>query len=307
MKKKVIFIVGPTAVGKTACAASLAVKLKGEIVSCDSMQVYTGMDIISSKAGKALRKKISHHLLDIVSVEKEYNVSQYRAAALKVIKKILAHDRVPIFVGGTGLYMTILIDGIFKEKGENPEIRGRLYEESKKLGSAFLHERLSKVDPDAAVKIHPNDAKRIIRALEVFEATGKPISLLQKNRHGLADTYDVRVFCLNKQREKLYQRIDERVESMFDQGLINEVRSLLALKLSKTAACAIGIKELKDHFGGLCSLDEAKALMKKNSRNYAKRQLTWFRKDKRIHWVEIGDDEKPSQVASRIMKELNPK
>jgi tRNA dimethylallyltransferase len=304
MKPKVIFIVGPTAVGKTDVAACLAVKLRGEIISCDSMQVYKGMDIIASQASSALRKKVPHYLLGIVSPEKEYNVSEYRAAALKMARNILACDKIPVFAGGTGLYMTILIDGIFKEKTDNQEIRSRLYEDAKKFGSTVLHERLLKVDPEAAGKIHPHDTKRIIRALEVFEATGKPISVLQKNRRGLWGKYDVRIFCLNMERERLYQRIDERVERMFKAGVMDEVRALLRLRLSKTSACAIGIKELKSFFAGLCSLDEAKALMQKNSRNYAKRQLTWFRKDKRIQWVEVGEDEPPSQVAQRILKEL---
>ncbi len=304
MKQKVVFIVGPTAVGKTDAAACLAAKLRGEIISCDSMQVYKGMDIISSQAGSVLRKKAPHHLLAVVSPEKEYNVSEYRAAALKMVKEILGRDNLPIFVGGTGLYMTVLIDGIFKEKTEDQDIRDRLYAEAQKFGGMVLHERLVKVDHDAALKIHPNDTKRLIRALEVFEATGKPISLLQKARSGLWGKYDVRIFCLNMVREKLYQRIDERVERMFKEGIMDEVRSLLRLRLSKTAACAIGIKELKCYFAGLCSLDEARALMQKNSRNYAKRQLTWFRKDKRIRWVEVADDESPSHVAARILKEL---
>jgi tRNA dimethylallyltransferase len=304
MKEKIIFIVGPTAVGKTDVAACLALKLRGEIISCDSMQVYKGMDIISSKVRGALRKKVPHHLLDVVSPEKEYNVSEYRAAALKAARSILKRDKVPIFAGGTGLYMTILIDGIFKEKAQDQGMRSRLYADSLRLGSAALHERLARVDPEAAGKIHPNDTRRVVRALEVFESTGKPISLLQKKRRGLCDSYDVRVFCLDMEREELYRRIDERVERMFEEGLMDEVSSLLRLKLSKTAVYAIGINELKDHFAGLCSLDEAKALIRKNSRNYAKRQLTWFRKDKRIQWIDVGADEKPSQVAKRILKEL---
>ncbi|MFA5117892.1 MAG: tRNA (adenosine(37)-N6)-dimethylallyltransferase MiaA [Candidatus Omnitrophota bacterium] len=304
MKQKVIFIVGPTAVGKTDVAARIALKLGGEIISCDSMQVYKGMDIISSKASSVLRKKVPHHLLDVVSPEKEYNVSEYRTAALKALRSILKRDKVPIFAGGTGLYMTILIDGIFKEKAQDQGIRSRLYADALKLGSAALHERLALVDPEAAGRIHPNDTKRVVRALEVFESTGKPISLLQKKRRGLCDTYDVRIFCLNMGRKELYRRIDERVERMFKKGLMDEVISLLRLKLSKTAVYAIGINELKDHLAGLSSLDEAVALMQKNSRNYAKRQLTWFRKDRRIRWVEVGDEERPERVAQRILKEL---
>lgn len=304
MNKKIIFITGPTAVGKSETAVYLAQKLNAEIISCDSMQVYKGMDIITSKPTAFLRKNVGHHLIDIIPAAREYNVSKYRREALRKIKEVVKRGRVPVLAGGTGLYMSILIDGIFKAKSQNQNIRNRLYKQAGQLGSGYLYEKLKSIDPEVALKIHPNDTKRVIRALEVFKSTGKPISYLQKQRKGLSREYDVKVFCINMPRKKLYKRIDARVEKMFTDGLVSEVKKLLKSGLSKTASYAIGIRELKGYFDGLYDLEEAKRLMKRNTRLYAKRQLTWFRKDKRIHWINISDKEKPSSVAKRILKEL---
>jgi tRNA dimethylallyltransferase len=303
-KSEILFLVGPTAAGKTLTGLHLARKINAEIISCDSMQIYKGTDIITSKPPSALRKKIKHHLISIVSPEKEYNVARYYRDALKKIKEIIKKGRTPLFVGGTGLYLSILLDGIFKLSTENKIIRRKLYEEAGLKGSGYLYKRLKEVDPEAALKIHPNDTRRIVRALEVFEATGKPISQLQKERKGLIDEYAIRIFCLNMERDKLYRRIEKRIDTMFNQGLLAEVRRLLKLKLSKTAQPAIGIKELKGYFADFYDLDKAKSLMKKNTRNYAKRQLTWFRKDKRIEWLEVRDKETPASVAARIFKIL---
>ncbi len=304
MNKKIIFIAGPTAVGKTEVAVCLAKKARAEIISCDSMQIYKGMDIITSKPPAILRRMVTHHLIGTVSPASEYNVAKYRQDALRKIKEIMKKGKTALFAGGTGLYMSILIDGIFKGKSQNQGIRNRLYKQAEQLGSGYLYEKLKRVDAEAAIKIHPNDTKRIIRALEVFETTGKPISSLQKQRRGLSREYNVKVFCINVPAEKLYKRIDERVEKMFTKGLVNEVKKLLKLRLSKTASCAIGIKELKGYFDGLYDLEEAKRLIKRNTRLYAKRQLTWFRKDKRINWIEVGEKEKPESVAKRLWKEL---
>lgn len=303
-KNKIIFVVGPTAVGKSRIAVSLAQKINAEIISCDSMQVYRGMDIITSKPPLRLRKMTRHHLLGVVSPVKTYNVARYRLDALKKVKDIFRRGKIPLFVGGTGLYMSILIDGIFKVNCENSNVRKRLYKEAEQMGSGYLHNRLLKIDPQAAQKIHPHDARRIVRALEVFGACGKPISVLQKQRKGLADAYEVKIFCLNIERDKLYKRIDSRVDRMFSQGLVRQVKQLIKLKLGRTASGAIGIRELKGYLEGLYDLGAAISLMKKNTRNYAKRQLTWFRKDKRIEWIGIDDKETPESVANRIVKKL---
>jgi len=302
---KVVFIVGPTAIGKSAAAVSLAKKIGAEIISCDSMQVYKGMRIISSYPDKRLLQSVRHHLIAALSPSSEFNASKYRSMAFKEIKRIVANGNTPILTGGTGLYMSVLIDGIFKAKATDTKIRERLYRQAEKSGSVFLHRRLKKVDPQAAAKIHPNDTKRIIRALEVFESTGKPISLLQKDRKGLSADYDIRVFCLNTNREKLYRRIDSRVDKMFKAGLLDEVRKLLKIKLSKTSRAALGIREVKGYFDGEYGLEEAKRLLKLNTRHYAKRQLTWFRKDKRIEWIEVSAKDKPDKIRDKIWKRLS--
>jgi len=305
MKKKVVFLVGPTAVGKSDVAVSLAKEINGEIISCDSMQVYKGMDIISSQPGASLKKQVPHHFIGIISPAKEYNVSKYRKDAIKVMEKIIDKGKVPLFTGGTGLYMSILIDGIFEAKTEDESIRKKLYKEAESSGSLAMHDKLKKIDPRAASKIHPNDLKRIVRALEVFETTGKPISDLQKLRRGLADEYEIKSFCLNMARDKLYQRIEERINKMFRKGLVKEAAGLLKLKLSRTASYAIGLRELKGYFEKQYDLNEAKRQMARNTCLYSKRQLTWFRKDKRIKWVEVEPEEKPSVIANRIKKTIS--
>lgn len=301
---KIIFLVGPTAVGKTEAAVYLAKKIKGEIISCDSMQIYQGMEILSSQPSLALRKKFAHHLLGILPPVKEYNVTKYRKDAVKKMKEIIKEGKTPIFVGGTGLYMSILIDGIFKAKSENKAVRLRLYKEAEDFGKEYLFNKLKNVDTHAASKIHPHDTKRIVRALEVFESTGKPISFLQKQRKGIASKYEVKIFCLNMERAELYQRIEERVHQMFACGLLEEVKKLLAQKLGKTAQYAIGIRELKGYFDGEYDLNEAQRRMIINTQRYAKRQLTWFRKDKRIHWLNIHKEDGPKDVADKIWNEL---
>lgn len=303
LKKKIFFLVGPTGIGKSAAAVSLAKKIKAEIISCDSMQVYRGMDIITSKATLAQRRQVKHHLLSVVKPSQEYNVARYRDEALAVCDKLFKKGRVSLFVGGTGLYYSIIIDGLFPAVPEDKKIRASLCKQAKAEGSGWLYKKLAGVDPVAAGKIHPNDTRRIIRALEVFMLTGRPISFLQKQRKGLGPGYEVKIFGLNTNRESLYKRINARVERMFTLGLIGEVKHLLKGKLSKTASCAIGIKELKGYFSGDYSLEEARRLIQQESRRYAKRQLTWFRKDKRIKWINIKETETPQRIAQRIYKE----
>lgn len=305
LKKRIIFLIGPTAVGKTAVAISLARKINTEIISCDSMQVYRSMDIITSKATAFERKKIKHHLLNIIKPDQEYNVAKYRKDALLICDKLFSKDKIPLFVGGTGLYYSIMIDGLFAKVPEDKIIRAKLNQQAQLKGSRHLYQRLAKIDPQAAKKIHPHDARRIIRALEVYLKTGKRISELQKKRIGLGPEYEIKVFGLNSDRKYLYQKIDQRVDRMFNAGLVNEVRRLNKYKLSKTSASAIGIRELQAYFNGVNSLKEARRLIKRNSRRYAKRQLTWFRKDKRIKWININNQETPLQIALKLWKKLS--
>jgi len=305
LKKKLIFLVGPTATGKSAVAVNLAKKINAQIISCDSMQVYRGMDIVSSKITALERKKVKHHLIDIITPDKVYNVAKYRKTALSICVKLFLKNKIPLFVGGTGLYYSIIIDGLFPKVSEDKSIRTKLNKQLNLKGSKHLYAKLTKVDPLAAKKIHPNDARRIIRALEVYLKTGSPISELQKKRIGLGKDYEIKIFGLNLNRQSLYDRIDQRVDKMFKTGLKTEVKKLLKLKLSKTALAAIGIKELRDYFKGLISLEEARRLIKRNSRRYAKRQLSWFRKDKRIEWININNQETPTQISQKIWKRLS--
>lgn len=303
-EKRLIFLVGPTAVGKTDTAVYLAKKINGEIISCDSMQVYKGMDILTSKPGLKARAKVAHHLIDTVAVSVNYNVTRYRRDALRAIKEIIEKGKIPIFAGGTGLYMSVVIDGIFKAVPQDSLIRKKLYKELENYGNRKLYARLLKVDRLAALKIHPNDARRLIRALEVYESTGKPISELQKQRIGLGEEFDIRIFCLNMERELLYKRIDQRVDKMFAQGLIKEVKAILKKKPAKTARYALGIREIKGYLKGDYDLEEAKRLIKRNTRHYAKRQLTWFRKDKRIEWINVKPGDTPKHIAERVRRLL---
>lgn len=304
LKKKIIFLVGPTGIGKTAVAVSLAKKINAEIISCDSMQVYRKMGILTSQASLAQRKRVKHHLLGIISPQEEYNAARYRKDALWVSQKLFSKGKIPLFVGGSGLYYSVIIDGLFPGVPQDKLIRAKLNKQLKIKGKEYLYQILVKVDSIAARKIHPHDTRRIIRALEVYLKTGKRISQLQKTREGLGQDYEIKVFGLNLKRQLLYDLINQRVKKMFNSGLIVEVKCLLKDKLSKTATGAIGIVELKGYFCGNYSLDEARRLMQRNSRHYAKRQLTWFRKDKRIQWINVHKIESPTQVALRIWKKL---
>jgi tRNA dimethylallyltransferase len=302
MLPRIVFLVGPTAAGKTSLAIKIAQKLDAEIISCDSMQVYKGMEILSSQPKRSELIKITHHLLAQVSPEKEFNVSRYRSLALKKIKEVHKKGKLPLFVGGSGLYMSVVIDGIFKIKAENKGIREKLYYQANKKGSLYLHQRLGKIDWRAASKIHPNDTKRIVRALEVFEVSGKPISELQATRTGLENKYDIKILGLDISRVELDQKINKRVDQMFRHGLVKEVKKLLSLKLSRTSRYAIGINEVKGYLDGLYSLDDAKELIKKNTRQYARRQMTWFRKDERIKWLNNAGTVPPELLELQRIK-----
>ncbi len=304
---QVIFLVGPTAVGKTEVACRLARKVRGEIISCDSMQVYRQVRIASNKPSTAALKAVPHHLVDVVSVEEEFDVARFRKAAVASIRQIMARRRVPLIVGGSGLYMSVLLDGIFEGQAKDEALRRRLETVAEEKGNVFLHEELRRRDPPAAEKIHANDRRRIIRALEVFELTRTPISAIQKNRKGLWGQYDIRVFGLNYPRQELYGRIDRRVEAMFREGLLKEVEGLRRLLLSQTAAKIIGIKEVGEHLEGRTGLAAAKELMKQNTRRYAKRQLTWFRRDSRIEWIELEEKITPPEAVKMILRSLEEK
>ena len=275
-------ITGPTASGKTALSLGLADRLSAEIISCDSMQIYRGMDIGTAKATAAERAAVPHHLIDFLSPTESYSVEEYRSAAIDVARDITARGKLPLFVGGTGLY----IDSVARPNAQDapesdPEYRDRLLAALEgKDAAAILWERLREVDPESAEKIHKNNVRRVIRALEIYDKTGVPKSVL--DRESLLGEREVFVGMITidfLDRELLYRRIDTRVDMMMDEGLLSEVESLYrsGLLSSGTASSAIGYKELIDYIEGRVTLAEAVEKLKLASRRYAKRQLTWFR------------------------------
>lgn len=302
---RLIFLVGPTAIGKTEISLELAKMLGYEIISCDSMQVYSGMDIGTSKPAKELRDAIPHHMIDIVKPSEEFSAAQFRELAINAIEDILAKGKVPLFVGGSGLYVKVLIDGIFKGPSSDRELRARLEAEADEFGVGILYKRLKEIDGETASKVHPNDLRRIVRALEVYEKAKAPISKLKNQTQGLSAKYDIKMFGLNMDRKILYKRIDDRVEEMFSKGLVDEARGLMGQNLSLTASQALGYKEVFGFLRNEYGLDEAKRLIKRNTRRYAKRQLTWFRRDKRIEWIIVDENSEPEEIAKVIWKKLS--
>ncbi len=299
----VVFLVGPTAVGKSAVAVDLAEFLHAEIISCDSMQVYREAVIASDKPSLVMRARVVHHLIDVVSVEDEFNVARYRELAVLAMAEIHARGKVPLIVGGSGMYMMALLDGLFEGGEVDPDVRAGLEARS----TEDLYAQLNRVDPVAASKISPHDKKRIGRALEVFETTGVPMSEQQKKRDGIWGKYDIRVIGLERSREELYSRVEARIDAMFAAGLVDEVKALCMKKLSSTGSRIIGLPEVKGALDGAYDLERACYLMKLHTRHYVKRQMTWFRKDKRIEWLMIGPHETASSVAARILKWLPDK
>ena len=290
MKFPLICIVGPTAVGKTEIAIQLAQHLDAEIVSLDSRQIYRGMDIGTAKPTPDQRGAVPHHLIDCVEVDQPFSVAEYQCLADTAITEIQKCDKQAIAVGGAGLYFRGLIDGLFEGPGADTEIRAKLQREADEHGNVALHERLRRCDPEAANRVHPNNLVRVIRALEVYELTGKPISALQGQWETNEPRYPFRAFGLNMPREVLYRRIEDRVDRMVEVGLIEEVKWLLDQGYPRdcVAMQSFGYKELIDYLDGVRTFDEAITLLKQNTRRFAKRQLTWFRNDPRIEWFDIS-------------------
>ncbi|MBU0468999.1 MAG: tRNA (adenosine(37)-N6)-dimethylallyltransferase MiaA [Candidatus Omnitrophica bacterium] len=305
--KKIIFVVGPTAVGKSEVALLLAKKINGEIVSCDSMQIYKEINIASNKPSEQEMKDIAHHLVDIVSVEDEFDVSRFNDLAVSAIKDIHNRGLVPIVVGGSGLYMQILLDGIFEGAPKNQELRGDLIAIAKQKGNESLYGLLQEKDPIAAEKIHQNDLRRIVRVLEVCMMENRRHSELKEERKGLWGNHDISIYCLNCDREMLYDRINKRTDKMFDAGLVDEIRKIECLKLSKTARGLIGIKEVLSYLSCECDLEGAKDLIKQNTRRFAKRQLTWFRRESRARWIKADEYYSINDVVSAIFKGIYSK
>ncbi len=291
MTKPIIAIVGPTASGKTDLGLFLAKELNGEIISADSMQVYEGLDIGTAKI-KPEARTVPHHLIDVVKPDINFSVADYHQLAEKAILDIRKRGKRPIFVGGTGLYLQSVLDGLlFPEPNKDERLRHKLLTEAKELGNEYMFRRLLNCDKESARKIHPNDIRRIIRALEVYIKTGIPLSKLQEEYKELKPRYETIWIGITAPRDVLYQRIDKRVEAMLSEGLLEEVKKhyLSGLRPTSTAYQALGYKEMIWYLKGFVSYEEAVRILKRDTRHYAKRQLSWFRKDSRIKWLSYED------------------
>lgn len=296
-------LTGPTACDKSKIGLYVAREIAGEIISADSMLIYKGMDIGTAKPPLKMRNIISHHLIDIVSPWESYNVGRYVKEAESVISDLSKRKRKFLIVGGSPLYIKGIINGIFSGPMADWNIREELKDLARAKGNPFVHSILQKIDPVTAQKLHPNDLRRTIRAIEIYKKTGKQISLLQEQHRKEKKKYNFRVICITRKRKDRYKRIDNRVEKMFKKGLVNEVQSLLdnPKGFSRQASQALGYKEVIQHLKGECTLDEAKEAIKLNTRRFSKRQMTWFRSFQNIQWLEAKEDEKPKVIAGKIM------
>lgn len=295
MKPKVLVIAGPTASGKTKVSIELAKRLDGEIVSADSMQIYKYMNIGTAKPTEDEKENIPHYMLDILDVGEKFSVAQYSDMAKKYIEDIISRGKTPIVVGGTGLYINSLTEEINydNEAEENIKVRKELEDIARKEGNVGLYEELKRVDIDATNRIHINDTKRIIRALEVFRTTGVTITEYQKMSKQKEKKYDYKIVGLYIEREKLYERINKRVDLMVEQGLLEEARNIIDMMKNQgrlTSFQAIGYKELVPYFEGESSLEDAIFNIKQESRRYAKRQITWFKRTEGIEWFDVVED-----------------
>ena len=299
MSKKIVVICGPTASGKTALSIALAKAFDGEVVSADSMQIYRRMDIGTAKPTKQEMDGVPHHMLDVAEPGEAYSVSRYVEEATACVEDILARGKLPIICGGTGLYIDGLIRGTdYQPAGTDNGIREQLEGEWEARGAEEMMARLAAVDPDSAARLHLSDKRRILRALEVYLATGETITVHNARTKAIPPRYEAIMIGLNTEpRQILYDRIDRRVGIMLEQGLLQEVKCLLEDGLlDGTAAQAIGYKELLAYFRGEMTLETAADLIRQKSRNYAKRQLTWFRRDERVKWIVYNAPEAAQAV-----------
>jgi tRNA dimethylallyltransferase len=291
-KKNIIIIAGPTASGKTAVGIEIAKRLNGEIISADSMQIYKYMDIGSAKPTKEEMQEIPHHMIDVIFPQEEFSVAVFRKMVTGYIDEITEKNKLPIIVGGTGLYINSLTRNLdFTEISFDLNYRNELTEIALNNGNEHLHKMLEAVDVESYQRLFPNDVKRVIRALEVYKHTGKTITEYQKESKARPIDYNLAYVGLNMDRQTLYNRINMRVDKMFDMGILDEVTRLkdMGYQRNMVSMQGIGYKEIFDYLDGVCTLEEVKDKIKQFSRNYAKRQLTWFKRDERINWVNIDE------------------
>lgn len=303
-KIPLVCVVGPTASGKTGLGVKLCKEFNGEVISADSMQIYRGMPIAAAVPDQNERQDVPHHLMEFLDISENFSVADYVNLAHKTINDIYKQNKLPVVVGGTGLYVNSLVDNIqFVDEPTDLELRKRLQIEQQELGEEVLLERLRGIDPDYAAKLHPNNRRRVVRALELFELTGKTMTKLEEESRSVPSPYKPCIIGLTyADREFLYERIRARVDIMLECGLLNEAKSTFEKNIGG-AAQAIGHKELHRYLSGELSLDEAIELLKRETCHYAKRQLTWFKRDERVNWIECDKCEDILEEAKRIIKE----
>lgn len=312
MLKPIVFVVGPTGVGKTSISVKLAKSLNAEIISADSMQVYKSMDIGTAKVTQEEMQGVRHHLIDVCDASKEFSVYDFCEKALIALKDIDSRGKLAVVAGGTGLYVRSFIQGLFEQPAGNEKLRSLLEKEAEEIGSVRMHEKLKTVDPTRADQIHPHQLRRVIRALEIFEISKNPASALKQKTASLqAQGYQPFVFGITLDREKLYARINERVDLMFEQGLLDEVKKLSSQRISKTARQAVGYKEILDWIELESSINKnseefsrVRQLIQQKSRNLAKRQWTWFKKEENIIWFDQSNYDDENEIVTSIVSAL---
>jgi len=303
-KPNIAIIVGPTAVGKTDVSIGAAKALEGEIISADSAQVYKYMDIGTAKISTNEMQGIKHYMIDEVTPDQSFSVAQFRDRADQYIREITGRGKLPIIAGGTGLYINALLNNLeFTKSVGDEDFRQRMQEIADNKGNEYLHEMLKDIDFEAYQRLHANDVRRVIRALEVYEFTGKTISHFQEESKKLPPRYHYAFVGLTMDRQKLYDRINKRVEVMLEKGLIQEVKGLLEMGYSRDLVSmqALGYKEIIQYLEGEISLDEAVFILQRDSRHYAKRQLTWFRRDERIEWFDVDKYQDRADLVKNII------
>jgi len=305
-QKPILIIAGPTAVGKTEASILLAQELGAEIVSADSMQIYRGMDIAPAKPSAEQRAQVYHHMIDIVDPASPYSVGDYLRDARNAIDGILQSGGMPIVVGGTGLYIRALMRGLFHGPPADMELRERLLRRESEIGEGSLYADLVRLDPEAAIKIHPNDLRRTVRALEVFYLRDRKLSELQKAHSFQEKTHSFRLLFLVRGRPELYPRIERRVDQMLVQGLEAEVKGLMLKGYSGDLISmqALAYSHFIDYYNGRAGYEETVELLKRDTKRYAKRQFTWFRREPDARWVDITGMENPSEIVAQIKKTI---
>lgn len=302
---RICILAGPTAVGKTDISLALARNLCGEIISADSAQVYKYMDIGTAKLKEDEMQGIRHHMIDVVTPDKDFTVANFRDRAAEYILDINSRGKLPIITGGTGLYINSLLDNLdFTKSISDEPFRKEMQEIADVKGSAYIHSMLESIDPPSYCKLHPNDLRRAIRALEVYKHTGKPISYFQEESKKQPPKYDYAYIMLSMDRAKLYDRIEQRVDLMIKQGLVEEVEGLIKMGYdsSLNSMKALGYKEIASYLDGAVSMEEAVRILKRDTRHYAKRQLTWFRRDERLFWLESDNFYKKEHLLENIIR-----